>query len=71
MHEELSSALSDDIEGGVGVDGQEGICAYIFTCCSAETNTTYKAIILQFQERKAYFFEFIPLPDFPTVLFSL
>ena len=27
--EELSSALSDDLEGGVGVDGREGICAYV------------------------------------------
>ena len=47
------------------------ICIADSRYCPAETNTTYKAIILQFQERKAYFFEFIPLPAFPTVLFSL
>ena len=71
MHEELSSGPCDAIGGAMGVDGREGICAFVELICVADLLTQHtKAIILRLK-KKAYFFELIPLPALPTILSSL
>lgn len=73
MHEELSSGPCDAIGGAMGVDGREGICAYvelIYVAVQYKLTQHTKAIILRLK-KKAYFLELIPLPALPTILSSL
>ena len=58
-HRDLSLVLCDGLEGWDGVGGRETqdrghICIHIANscCCTAETNTNGKVIILQFKKKK-------------------
>ena len=59
--------LCDDLEGGTGVGGgrenQQGgdICIPMAEscCCTAETNTTRRAIIFQFKKEKELQWHFV------------
>ena len=52
MHEELSSGPCDAIGGAMGLDGREGICAFVELICVADLLTQHtKAIILRLKKK--------------------